>query len=159
MNKSKVGGLKWNLMKLKPLEDQNSETKTKTEATNLKLNQSNRYETKTKSNPSNPYETKTKAKPLNRSTHQTQIIPIANLNLTQHHRVLISNPLPINPSNPPPINPSTTTKFPNQEAKTLDLHKTKLHGRKREEAPPHAYRGERENGLGWETMLPISSFN
>ena len=46
MNKSKVGGLKWNLMKLKPLEDQNSETKTKIEATNLKLNRSNPYEKK-----------------------------------------------------------------------------------------------------------------
>ena len=72
-------------------------------------------------NPSNPYETKTKSNP--------------------------SNPLPIYPSNPPPINPSTTTEFPNQETKTLVLHKTKLHGRKREEAPPRAYRRERERSM------------
>ena len=46
----------------------------------------------------------------NKSTQQTQIKPITNLNLTQHHRLPISNPVLINPSNSPPINPSTTTK-------------------------------------------------
>ena len=106
---------------------------------------------------------KTKSNPSNGSTHQMQIKPITNQNLPQHHRVPISNPLSINPLNPPPINPSTTTEFQNQETKTLDLHKIKLHGRKRKEAPPCAYRKERErereNGLGRETMLPISSFN
>ena len=61
-----------------------------------------------------------------------------------------SNPLPINPSNPPPINQSTTTEFPNQETKTLVLHKTKLHGRKRKEAPPCAYWREREIDVYWE---------
>ena len=81
----------WLFMFLKPskpikIEDQNSETKTKIEATNLRLNQSNpckkkkksksinpsnSYETKTKSNPLNPYETKTKSNPSNGSTQQT----------------------------------------------------------------------------------------
>ena len=80
-------------------------------------------------------------KPKPYQTHQTNL-PITNLNHTHHHRVPISNP--------PPINPSTTPEFPNQETKTLDPHKTKLHGRKRKEAPPRAYQRERgrENGLG-----------
>ena len=77
-----------------------------------------------------------KKKNQNRSTHQTHMKPKPNQthqihmkpkpNQTHHHRVSISNPLS--------INPSTTTEFPNQETKTLDLHKTKLHERKREEA-------------------------
>ena len=116
-------------------------------------------------NPSNPYETKTKSNPSNGSTHQTHcrstyqihrrsthppppssdqpIKPTADQPI-HHHRVPKSNPLPINLSNPPPINPFTTTEFPNQETKTLVLHKTKLHRRKREQAPPRAYRRERE---------------
>ena len=71
MNKSKVGGLKWNLMKLKPLEDQNSETKTKTEATNLKLNRSNPYEKKIKTDQTN----QTDMRPKPNQTHQIHMKP------------------------------------------------------------------------------------
>ena len=101
-------------------------------------------------------------KPKPNQTHQTDlpikltadqpIKPIADQPI-HHHWVPKSNPsnpLPINPSNPPPINPFTTTEFPNQETKTLVLHKTKLHGRKREEAPPRAYWREREIDVYWE---------
>ena len=110
-------------------------------------------------NPSNPYETKTKSNPrTDLPVHHHQLTHPPPLSSNQpikptadqpihHHRVPKSNPLPINPSNPSPINPSTTTEFPNQETKTLVLHKTKLHGRKREEALPRAHRRERERCL------------
>ena len=98
-------------------------------------------------------------KPKPNQTHQTdlpikptvdqRIKPTADQPI-HHHRVPKSNPQPINLSNPPPINPFTTTEFPNQETKTLVLHKTKLHRRKREQAPPRAYRREREIDVYWE---------
>ena len=86
--------------------------------------------------------------PFWKNMKKSEIKPINPLNGSTHP------PPPINPSTTTKfrsthqthlsINPSTTTKFPNQETKTLFLYKTKLHGRKREEAPPHAYRKERE---------------
>ena len=95
-------------------------------------------------------------KPKPNQTHQTDL-PIKSTadqpikptidQPIHHHRVPKSNPsnpLLINPSNPSPIKPSTTIEFPNKETKTLVLHKTKLHGRKRGEAPPCAYQRERE---------------
>ena len=106
------------------------------------------------SKPSNPKPSKiVKPKlfwkyPFWKNMKKSEIKPINPLNGSTHP------PPPINPSTTTKfrsthqthlsINPSTTTKFPNQETKTLFLYKTKLHGRKREEAPPHAYRKERE---------------
>ena len=92
-------GRTWLFMFLKPskpikTEGQNSETKTKIEATNLRLNQSN------------PYEKIKTDQPIKPIWNQNQIKPIK--------RIYPSNPLSINVSNPPPINPSTTTEFLNQ---------------------------------------------
>ena len=92
----------------------------------------------------------------NRSTHQTHMKPKPNQTHEQLYPSTTTNQpihhhwVPINPSNPQLINPSTTTEFPNQETKTLVLHKTKLHGRKREEALPRAHRRERERDVYWE---------
>ena len=95
----------WLFMFLKPskpikTEDQNSETKTKTEATNLRLNQSNPYE---------KIKTDQPIKPIK--------------------RIYPSNPLSINVSNPPPINPSTTTEFLNQThyQSTYQTHRRSTH--------------------------------
>ena len=79
-------------------------------------------------------------KPIWKSKTDQPIKPIWNQNQIKPIKRIY-------PSNPPPINPSTTIEFPNQETKTLVLHKTKLHGRKREEAPPRAYRRERERSM------------
>ena len=116
-------------------------------------NQTDLPSKRNRSNPANPPSINPSTATEFRSTHQTPAdqpihyhwVPKSNL----------SNPLSINPSNPPPINPSTTTEFPNQETKTLVLHKTKLHGRKREEAPPRAYRREREIDFYWERSKKI----
>ena len=96
----------------------------------LRLNQSNQYENIQTNQPVKPIWNQNQIRPIKSIWNQNQIKPIKR----------------IYPSNPPPINPSTTIEFPNQETKTLVLHKTKLHGRKREEAPPRAYQrqGERE---------------
>ena len=149
-------------------------SQTKTEATNLRLNQSNPYEKKKKKiKTEQPIKTiwnQNQIKPIKSIWNQNQIKPIKRIypsNANQTHHQSQPPPTPpsshIKPTVDQPIKP--TTEFQNQETKTLDLHKIKLHGRKRKEAPPCAYRKERErerereNGLGRETMLPISSFN
>ena len=58
-------------MKLKPLEDQNSETKTKIEANNLKLIRSNPYEKKIKTDQTN----QTDMRPKPNQTHQIHMKP------------------------------------------------------------------------------------
>ena len=107
----------------------------------------NQTHVKKKSNPATDQTIKpNKRNRSNGSTQQTEPIkPTADQPIHRHR-------VPINPSNPPPISPSTTTEFPNQETKTLVLHKTKLHGRKREEAPPRAYRRERERSMSGTTF-------
>ena len=107
----------WLFKFLKPskpikLEDQNNETKTIWIKPMWKKKKKNQTRVK-KPNQTNQTQQMQPIKPSNRSnksTQQTQIKPITNLNLTQHHRLPISNPVLINPSNSPPINPSTTTK-------------------------------------------------
>ena len=123
-----------------------------TDQTDLPKNRSKIKPSKrNRSNPANPLPINPSTTTEFRSTHQTPhrsthppppssdqpIKPLTDQPI-HHHQVPKSNPLPINPSNPPSINPSTTTEFLNQETKTLVLHKTKVHGRKREEAPPRA---------------------
>ena len=94
----------WLFMFLKPskpikIEYQNSETKTKTEATNLRLNWSNPYEKKSKPiNPSNPYETKTKSNPSNANQTHYQSHP--------HPTPSSSYIKPIKPTADQPIKPT-----------------------------------------------------
>ena len=110
----------WKNMNIHVLETQqthqNSETKTKTEATNLRLNQSN------------PYEKIKTDQPIKPIWNQNQIKPIK--------RIYPSNPRPINLSNPPPINPSTTTEFLNQTHQTHCRSTYQTHRQSTHSPPP-----------------------
>ena len=123
----------WLFMFLKPskpikTEDQNSETKTKTEATNLRLNRSNPYEKIKTDQPIKTIWNQNQTKPMKSIWNQNQIKPIK--------RIYPLNSLLINLSNPLPINPSTTTKFPNQTHQTHCQSTHQTHRQSTHSPPP-----------------------
>ena len=122
----------WLFMFLKPskpikIEDQNSETKTKTESTNLRLNQSNPCEKKKNQNRST-HQTHMKPKP--NQTHQIHMKPKPN----QTHQTDLPSK---HKSNLSPISTSpSTTNFPYQTHQTHCQSTHQTHRRSTHPPPP-----------------------